>query len=173
MPIQAGNIFDNIKALSQAQTAKIDRKLYVGNLPPQMNQQLLLNIMNKAMRSLKEIKEPGNPVISAWISTDSHYAFIEFRNAEEANLGFKLAGMTINGSDIKIGRPKAYEGYMKTPGIPSFGAEDGQGMEGEDGASDGGADDAAKVVSGRHLPETYFVVSMPSRVLRISNICTF
>ena len=105
--------------MSMAQTAKIDRKLYVGNLPPGINQQLLLNVMNKAILSLGVIKEPGNPVISSWISTDNHYAFIEFRNAEEANLGFRLHGMAINGSEIKIGRPKAYDGTLQTLGVPT------------------------------------------------------
>ena len=37
--------------------------------------------------------EPGQPIVSSWISTDGHYGFIEFRTAEEANLGFNLQGM--------------------------------------------------------------------------------
>ena len=105
--------------MSMAQTAKIDRKLYVGNLPPGITQQHLMRIVNEAMLSLGVIKEPGNPVISTWISTDTHYAFIEFRNSEEANLGFRLHGMNINGSEIKIGRPKAYEGTMQAIGLPT------------------------------------------------------
>lgn len=46
--------------------------------------------MNEAILNIGIIKEPGNPILSAWISSDSHYAFVEFRNAEEANLGFRL-----------------------------------------------------------------------------------
>jgi splicing factor U2AF 65 kDa subunit len=69
--------------------------------------------MNEAILSLGVIKEPGNPILSAWISSDSHYAFVEFRNSEEANLGFKLLGMNINGSEIKLGRPKSYENTMQ------------------------------------------------------------
>ena len=69
--------------------------------------------MNEAILSLGIIKEPGNPILSAWISSDSHYAFIEFRNADEANLGFKLHAMKIGGSEIKLGRPKSYESTMQ------------------------------------------------------------
>jgi splicing factor U2AF subunit len=76
--------------MSMAQTAKIDRKLYVGNLPTGITQRMLIDVVNEAMLSLNEIEEPGNPVVSAWISSDSHYAFVEFRTAEEANIGFKL-----------------------------------------------------------------------------------
>ncbi len=85
-----GNILSSIQAMAKAQTDKIDRKLYVGNIPAGITQQLLLNIMNEAILTLGIIKEPGNPILSAWISSDSHYAFVEFRNADEANLGFKL-----------------------------------------------------------------------------------
>jgi splicing factor U2AF subunit len=84
----------------------------VGNIPTNINQQLLVNVMNEAILQLGVIKEPGNPILSAWISSDSHYAFVEFRNADEANLGFKLQGMNINGSEIKLGRPKSYESTM-------------------------------------------------------------
>ena len=68
--------------------------------------------MNEAILTKGVIKETGCPILSAWISSDSHYAFIEFRNAEEANLGFHLQGMNINGSEIKLGRPKSYESTM-------------------------------------------------------------
>ena len=74
---------------------------------------MLMTVMNRAMLSLGVLKEPGNPVVSAWISTDTHYAFVEFRNAEEANLGFRLHGMNLNGSEIKIGRPKSYDSTMQ------------------------------------------------------------
>lgn len=89
--MNSGSILQSIQAMSIAQTAKIDRKLYIGNLPPGMTQQLLMNILNEAMLSLDNvIEEPGNPVISCWIASDGHYAFVEFRNSMEANLGFRL-----------------------------------------------------------------------------------
>jgi len=40
---------------------------------------------------------PGDPVLSAWISTDGHYAFVEFRSSEEANNGFLLNNISILG----------------------------------------------------------------------------
>jgi len=76
--------------MSKAQTDKIDRKLYIGNIPPGITQQLLLNILNEAILRMNIIKLPGPPILSAWISSDAHYAFVEFRSSEEANAGFKL-----------------------------------------------------------------------------------
>ena len=49
-----------------------------------------MQLLNEAIIAMDIIKEPGNPILSVWISSDCHYAFVEFRNAEEANLGFKL-----------------------------------------------------------------------------------
>ena len=89
-----------------------------------------MNIINEAMIRLEVITEPGNPVISTWISTDGHYAFVEFRNADEANLGFRLHGMNINGSEIKIGRPRAYEGTISAIGTSTCGNQNGGGIAG-------------------------------------------
>ena len=80
---------------------------------------MLIDVVNEAMLSLNIIEEPGNPVVSAWISSDGHYAFVEFRTADEANHGFKLQAMNIQGSEIKIGRPKAYSGTMNAIGLMS------------------------------------------------------
>ena len=110
---EAQNLLQSITSLSMTQTAKIDRKLYVGNLPTSMTQRMLTDVMNDAMLNLSKTKgwnlEPGPPVVSSWISTDGHYGFIEFRTAEEAHLGFALQGMSYLGSELKIGRPKAYQ----------------------------------------------------------------
>lgn len=80
---------------------------------------MLIDTVNEAMMSLGVIEEPGNPVVSAWISSDGHYAFVEFRTAEEANHGFKLQGMQISDTEIKIGRPKAYNGAINPMGLGS------------------------------------------------------
>jgi len=33
---------------------------------------------------------PGNSIVTAWISADGHYGFVEFRTPEEATNGFAL-----------------------------------------------------------------------------------
>jgi splicing factor U2AF subunit len=61
---------------------------------------------------MKANTQSGDPVLSAWISTDSHYAFVEFRTAEEANNGFQLNNLNIQGQPLKVGRPKTYQGSI-------------------------------------------------------------
>ena len=50
--------------------------------------------------------QEGGPVINTWMSSDGHYAFAEFRSAEEANRGFMLSTVSIMGYPLKIGRPR-------------------------------------------------------------------
>ena len=50
--------------------------------------------------------------MSAWISSDGHYAFVEFRTPEEANQGFALNNIAIMGQPLKVGRPKTYSGLF-------------------------------------------------------------
>ncbi len=46
--------------------------------------------------------------VSASISSDGHYAFVEFATMDEANKAFVLNNRTIIGSSIKVSRPKTY-----------------------------------------------------------------
>ncbi len=59
---------------------------------------------------MKANTQSGEPVLSAWISSDGHYAFVEFRTSEEANNGFLLNNISIMGQPLKVGRPKTYSG---------------------------------------------------------------
>ena len=62
---------------------KTDHKLYIGNLPAGLTQQTLVQLLNNTILSVKT--EGFAPIISAWISADGHYAFVEFRSPEEAH----------------------------------------------------------------------------------------
>jgi splicing factor U2AF subunit len=66
-------------------------------------------LLNAALSSLHP-GEREDPIISAWISSDGHYAFVEFRSAEEANKGLDLDKLNIMGQVIKVGRPKTFQG---------------------------------------------------------------
>ena len=88
-----------------------DKKLYIGNLPSGMTPPSLIKMLNIALLTLKpEDFSPGEPVINAWVSPDGHYAFVEFRTAEEATKGFILNGFKFLDVPLKVGRPKTYQG---------------------------------------------------------------
>jgi len=123
------------------------------------------------------IEEPGNPVISCWIASDGHYAFVEFRNAAEANLGFRLQGMNINGTEVKIGRPKSYENTMSQLGInvgSGLGALSGAPVDPFEDLSGNGNDNSLeeKLPLGGKLGKS-FSLTLPSRVLALCNLISF
>ena len=104
-----------VQSLALLPTAQnTDKKLYIGNLPNGMTPPSLIKMLNIALLTLKpEDFSPGEPVISAWVSPDGHYAFVEFRTAEEATKGFILNGFKIIDTPLKVGRPKTYQGLSQ------------------------------------------------------------
>ena len=85
---------------------KTDRQLYVGNLPPEITIPELCKHLNDAMYALNLCEKEDRPVVDAWISSDGHYAFVEFRTIKDAHLGFALTQIAIHGHALKIGKPK-------------------------------------------------------------------
>jgi RNA recognition motif-containing protein len=106
------DLMKSLETVKAAQTTKVDRKLYVGNLPAGITQSQLVDLLNTALINKKLNAYPGHPVLSSWISQDGHYAFVEFRSIEEANLAFSLNNYPILGQNLKVGRPKTYSGLQ-------------------------------------------------------------
>ena len=97
---------------------KSERQLYVGNIPPNVKSEKLVVMLNDA---LKEIGRDANlfqdsmAVIGSWIANDGHYAFVDFRSAEEATQGFVLNQIAlVDGVYLKVGRPKNSSGIVPT-----------------------------------------------------------
>lgn len=87
----------------------------MGNIPAEITTEELMDILNKALIDLGKpvgIFQGGNPIIGSWISGDGHYAFVDFRSADEATQGFVLQQVQIKGSYLKVGRPKNAQGII-------------------------------------------------------------
>lgn len=107
---------NHLKAQQELVSSKADRKLYLGNLPPNINATQLMELLNSALKKMDINTEPeGDSIVSAWISPDGvgHYAFIEFRTAQEATNGTALNNASLFGYQLKLGRPKQYLEYNK------------------------------------------------------------
>eukprot|EP00917_Polyrhabdina_sp_WS-2016_P009082 GHVP01020312.1.p2 GENE.GHVP01020312.1~~GHVP01020312.1.p2 ORF type:complete len:539 (-),score=129.00 GHVP01020312.1:62-1678(-) len=87
---------------------KAARELYIGNLPPNIDVNQLVEFLNAAMQTLNVSSIPGPPVTKSWKASDGHFAFAEFRSMEEANAGMQLNGLDFLGYSLKIGRPKTF-----------------------------------------------------------------
>ncbi len=81
--------FQMLQTFHQASKSNDDKKLYIGNLPQNQTPQSLCNFINSALKKMGINQvTPGDSCISAWISPDGTYAFVEFRSSEEANNAF-------------------------------------------------------------------------------------
>ena len=106
---------------------KSDRQLYVGNLPPNITAPELVKNLNDGMVALGLCKENDQPVLDAWISTDSHYAFVEFRSQEDASKGYQLIQISIQGYPLKVGKPRVANSQysmlaQSSVGLPGMGS---------------------------------------------------
>lgn len=94
---------------------KAERQLYIGNIPQDIKNDELIEILNKALQQLGKdvgIFQNGNPIIGCWISSDGHYAFVDFRTQDEATQGFVLQQVQIKANYLKVGRPKNASGII-------------------------------------------------------------
>ena len=88
------------------------RKLYVGNLPLDLNvtEQTMKEFFDTAMTAaFPELKDtPGQPVEQIWMSGEKKFCFVTFRNEDEAMKGMQLDNIQLMGRPLRIGRPSDY-----------------------------------------------------------------
>lgn len=87
---------------------KPHREIYVGNLPPGITVPQLAEFLNAALKQLG-ISADGNSVVTAWVSPDGHYGFVELKTIEEATAALAhLNGVQVGVHALRVGRPKGY-----------------------------------------------------------------
>ena len=53
------------------------RRLYIGNIPFGLTEDLMINFFNEKMKEANLMSAPGNPVLAVQINMDKNFAFIE------------------------------------------------------------------------------------------------
>ena len=82
------------------------RRLYVSNLPDSFTGEQLKTFLNEALKECGALAEGVEEVvISAWVSPDKKFAFVELGTLEAATVALGLSGIQCLGSAIKIGYP--------------------------------------------------------------------
>lgn len=103
------------------------RRLYVGNLPEDVNeaevQEFFLTCIAVASGSSSPL--PADPILSVYINRERRFAFVEFKTMEMTTACMALDGININGKGIiKVKRPNDYNPSLAPPqasmGIPDF-----------------------------------------------------
>ncbi|KAH9823284.1 hypothetical protein DFH28DRAFT_1078313 [Melampsora americana] len=119
--------------------ARQARRLYVGNILHTANEMNVAEFFNAKMKELGMLVRNGedgttisiseNPVVAVQVNHEKNYAFVEFRNAEEATHGMSFDGIIFQNQALKIRRPKDYTGTEHTstnhiPGVVSTNVPD-------------------------------------------------
>jgi len=86
-----------------------DRELFVGNIPSNLDDKLLLHFLNGAMRLANLCQKYESPCLSCQVNS-GNFAFVELMNADYANKCLNLNGILFLNARIKVGRPKKYSG---------------------------------------------------------------
>ncbi|KAH9166726.1 hypothetical protein EDB89DRAFT_2075573 [Lactarius sanguifluus] len=91
------------------------RRLYIGSITPEINEQNLADFFNNKMTEMKiGTGAPGNPVLAVQCNYEKSYAFVEFRSAEDATAAMAFDGIMFLNGPLKIRRPKDYGGVVST-----------------------------------------------------------
>eukprot|EP01138_Halocafeteria_seosinensis_P006704 gb/GECG01006853.1/.p1 GENE.gb/GECG01006853.1/~~gb/GECG01006853.1/.p1 ORF type:complete len:630 (+),score=116.76 gb/GECG01006853.1/:1-1890(+) len=87
---------------------RVERELYVGNLPSGIQPKQIHDFFKAAMKHLGVLKSE-NPIQAVRpAGPQERFCFIEFSSTEEANSATLLSGINLLGMPLKIGRPKSY-----------------------------------------------------------------
>jgi splicing factor U2AF subunit len=95
--------------------ARQAKRLYVGNIPFSITEGEIERFFNATMKELNIAKSGENPVVSVSINHDKNYAFVEFRDSEEASAAMAFDGINFQGQALKIRRPKEYQAPSSNP----------------------------------------------------------
>ncbi|KAG4305923.1 hypothetical protein PORY_000833 [Pneumocystis oryctolagi] len=97
----------NPHALQPLQSRQ-SRRIYVGNIPQPIDEEHLVNFFNDTMSCLNVTTSGDNPVIGAQVNHEKGYAFLEFRQPEDATVAIGFDGISYMDSSLKIRRPVDY-----------------------------------------------------------------
>lgn len=77
---------------------------------PHSAQTELAEFFNTAMMTAGVTATKAPPVVAVQMNREKGFAFLEFRTAEEATAAMAFDGITLQGSALKVRRPKDYGG---------------------------------------------------------------
>jgi hypothetical protein len=91
--------------ISESDISKKDIELYVINLPIDLEEDQIKELLNTALISIEAKDKIGNPIIKVTKGKKGNFFILEFRTANECKNAMKLNGMKILSRTLKISQP--------------------------------------------------------------------
>ena len=91
--------------ISNSDITKKDFELYVINLPQDLTEEQIKELLNTALISIEANERKGEPITKVTKPKNGKYFILEFRTRTECKNAMKLNGMKILNRTLKIGQP--------------------------------------------------------------------
>ncbi|TIB36020.1 hypothetical protein E3P86_02584 [Wallemia ichthyophaga] len=86
--------------------SRASRRVFIGDIKPNHNEENLTKLFNDKMSTIDQVaKIPGDATVNVTVKHDRGYAYVEFRNSEEATLALQFDGTIFQGESIQVKRP--------------------------------------------------------------------
>ncbi|PRP82034.1 hypothetical protein PROFUN_03724 [Planoprotostelium fungivorum] len=86
------------------------RRLYVGNIPPNIVEAELSEFFNTALYAAGVTKDGSNaPIATVQFNRDKGFAFLDFHHPEDATAGMSFDGITLHNYALKVRRPRDFK----------------------------------------------------------------
>ena len=105
--LEENNVLDKVNEIpvSSSDVSKKDVELYVINLPSDLTEDQIKELLNTALISIEANDKIGNPIINAKRGKNGKFFILEFRTPNECKNAMNLNGMKILNRTLKIGQP--------------------------------------------------------------------
>ena len=91
--------------ISSSDVSKKEVELYVINLPSDLAEDQIMELLNAALVSIEANDKIGDPIVKVTKGKNGNYFILEFRTANECKNAMNLNGMKILNRTLKIGQP--------------------------------------------------------------------
>ncbi|ORX48869.1 hypothetical protein DM01DRAFT_1326154 [Hesseltinella vesiculosa] len=98
---------DRINQQPVSSTARQARRIYVGQIPPYVDDRSAIAFFNQSMAQLQGVEDTF--VANVQIYQDKSYAFVEFKTPELATAAMSLDGIIWQGQSLRVRRPTDYQ----------------------------------------------------------------
>jgi splicing factor U2AF subunit len=95
-------------AAPDAQQTRHARRLYIGNLPPNVHEQMIHDAFRSAIDTALGAPLAEDPILSVYINPERQFSFLEFKTVEMTTACLELDGLMMQGYPVKIKRPNDY-----------------------------------------------------------------
>lgn len=80
----------------------------MGNVPSSATEQDVSQLFSRVLSAAGATEAPGSAVLSTFVNSDKHFAFVELRTPTEAANALAFEGLCLHGNQLSMRRPHEF-----------------------------------------------------------------